>query len=170
MASQLRNLRRHLLGEARRSAKTGADGSSTGSEPIKPVQAATDAGGRVFQLGGIARPLLSNGEGHGIGGTRVGINVGNPTNILTVLYGGGHAIADGWDTYSSRRWKSDIHALHGALGKVEQLRGVSHTHTASHHDIGMIAEEVGKVVPEVVTYEDNGKDARGIDSPASRRY
>jgi len=27
----------------------------------------------------------------------------------------------------------------------------------------MIAEEVGKVVPEVVSYEANGKDARGID-------
>jgi len=27
----------------------------------------------------------------------------------------------------------------------------------------MIAEEVGKVVPEVVSYEENGKDARGID-------
>ena len=31
------------------------------------------------------------------------------------------------------------------------------------HDIGMIAEEVGKVVPEVVSYDENGKDARGID-------
>jgi uncharacterized protein involved in exopolysaccharide biosynthesis len=29
--------------------------------------------------------------------------------------------------------------------------------------MGMIAEEAGKVVPEVVSYEDNGKDARGID-------
>ena len=27
----------------------------------------------------------------------------------------------------------------------------------------MIAEDVGKVVPEVVTYETDGKDARGVD-------
>jgi hypothetical protein len=94
----------------------------------------------------------------------VGIDVPSPTNILTVLQGGGHAIADGWDTYSSRRWKSNIHTLHGALSKVEQLRGVEYTYTANgQRDIGMIAEEVGKVVPEVVSYEDNGKDARGID-------
>ncbi|MGO9272413.1 MAG: tail fiber domain-containing protein [Terriglobia bacterium] len=54
--------------------------------------------------------------------------------------------------------------MHGALGKVERLRGVSYTYTANgKHDIGMIAEEVGKVVPEVVNYEENGKDARGID-------
>ena len=30
-------------------------------------------------------------------------------------------------------------------------------------DIGFIAEEVGKVVPEIVTYEDNGVDARSVN-------
>ncbi len=29
--------------------------------------------------------------------------------------------------------------------------------------MGVIAEEVGAVVPEVVSYEENGKDARGVD-------
>ena len=61
------------------------------------------------------------------------------------------------------RLKSKIQTLHGALGKADQLRGVEYTYTANgEHDIGMIAEEVGKVVPEVVSYEENGKDARGI--------
>jgi len=96
--------------------------------------------------------------------TSVGIDVANPSNILTVLQGGGHAISDGWDVYSSRRWKRDIQPLQGALGKVQRLNGVSYTYTVNGtHDIGMIAEEVGKVVPEVVSYEENGKDARGID-------
>jgi hypothetical protein len=27
----------------------------------------------------------------------------------------------------------------------------------------VIAEEAGEVVPEIVSYEDNGKDARGVD-------
>jgi len=31
------------------------------------------------------------------------------------------------------------------------------------HEIGVIAEEVGAVVPEAVSYEENGKDARGVD-------
>ena len=31
------------------------------------------------------------------------------------------------------------------------------------HEIGVIAEEVGAVVPEVVTYEKNGVDARSVD-------
>jgi len=30
-------------------------------------------------------------------------------------------------------------------------------------EIGVIAEEVGAVVPEVVEWEPNGKDARGVD-------
>jgi len=97
-------------------------------------------------------------------GTKVGLSTSTPSNVFTIEQGFGHAIADAWDTYSSRRWKSDIQPLRGALGKVERLRGVSYTYTASgKHDIGMIAEEVGRVVPEVVSYEDNGKDARGID-------
>ena len=31
------------------------------------------------------------------------------------------------------------------------------------HDVGMIAEEVGKVLPEIVVYEANGTDASGMD-------
>jgi trimeric autotransporter adhesin len=104
------------------------------------------------------------GGGLPSGNIWVAIDTASPTNILTVLQGGGHAISDGWDVYSSRRWKSNIQPLHGALGKVERLRGVSYTYTPSgKQDIGMIAEEVGKVVPEVVSYEGNGRDARGID-------
>jgi Chaperone of endosialidase len=87
-----------------------------------------------------------------------------PTNILTVLHGGGPAIADGWNTYSSRRWKTNIQPLQNALGKIEQLRGVSYDLKESgKHEIGVIAEEVGQAVPEVVSFEQNGKDARGVD-------
>jgi hypothetical protein len=108
--------------------------------------------------------LGSTAAQNGSANTNVGIDVGSPSNIFTVLQGGGHAISDGWDTYSSRRWKSNIHTIHGALGKVQQLRGVEYTQVANgQRDIGMVAEEVGKVVPEVVSYEANGKDARGID-------
>ena len=65
---------------------------------------------------------------------------------------------------SSRRWKANIQALEGALEKVERLRGVSFDWKASgKHDIGLIDEEVGAVVPEVVAYEENGQDAKGVD-------
>jgi len=76
----------------------------------------------------------------------------------------GNPKADGWSTYSSGRWKTNIRTLAGALEKVERLRGVSYDRKADgKHEIGVIAEEVGQVVPEVVAYEENGVDAQGVD-------
>jgi hypothetical protein len=94
----------------------------------------------------------------------IGIQTTVPSNSFTIGQGKGAALADGWSTYSSRRWKTNIHTLQGALSKVQQLRGVSYDLKGSgKHEVGVIAEEVGKVVPELVTYENNGKDARGVD-------
>jgi trimeric autotransporter adhesin len=94
----------------------------------------------------------------------VGIGTATPTNVFTIAQTAGQAISDGWATYSSRRWKTNIQPLHDALGMVEQLRGVSYNLKESgKHEIGVIAEEVGAVVPEVVSYEENRKDARGVD-------
>jgi hypothetical protein len=94
----------------------------------------------------------------------VGIGTATPSNVLTIAKGAGVAISDGWTVYSSRRWKTNIQTLHGALGKVEQLRGVSYDLLANgKHEVGVIAEEVGAVVPEVVTWNQNGKDAESVD-------
>ncbi len=130
---------------------------------------------------GTANPLMASFGGNGdfaidapgVAGGRfivkdssgeVGIATNIPFRILTVGQGKGHPISDGWDVYSSRRWKSNIQTLPDALSKVEQLRGVSYDlKDSGKHEIGVIAEEVGKVVPEVVTYETNGKDAQGVD-------
>ncbi|OFW14081.1 MAG: hypothetical protein A3H27_09190 [Acidobacteria bacterium RIFCSPLOWO2_02_FULL_59_13] len=65
---------------------------------------------------------------------------------------------------SSRRFKTNIQQMQGALSQVERLRGVSFDWKENgKHTIGLIAEEVGEVVPEVVTYEENGVDAKGVD-------
>lgn len=75
----------------------------------------------------------------------------------------GEIVADTFTQRSSRRWKSNIETLHGALDTVERLRSVSyHSNLSGRSEIGFIAEEVGAVVPEVVSFEANG-DARGID-------
>jgi hypothetical protein len=104
-----------------------------------------------------------------LGGTgdyavKVGIGTTTPSNILTIAQGAGHPVSDGWETFSSRRWKTNIQTLHGSLGKVEQLRGVSYDLKANgKHEVGVIAEEVGAVVPEVVTWDKDGKDAQSVD-------
>jgi len=97
-------------------------------------------------------------------GVKVGIGTATPANVFTIAQGAGQAISDGWSVYSSRRWKTNIHTLDGALGKVEQLRGVSYDLKANgKHEVGVIAEEVGAVVPEVVTWDKDGKDAQSVD-------
>jgi len=102
--------------------------------------------------------------GTGDHAVKVGIGTTRPSNILTIGRGLGHPVSDSWETYSSRRWKTNIRPLENALGKVEQLRGVSYDRKDSgKHEIGVIAEEVGAVVPEIVSYEKNGKDAAGVD-------
>jgi hypothetical protein len=85
-------------------------------------------------------------------------DVGNNT-------GNGKGISHGWDQFSSRRWKTNIQTIQGALEKVERLRGVSFDwkEKGTGHDIGLIAEEVAGVVPELVSYDENGNDAMGLD-------
>jgi hypothetical protein len=87
------------------------------------------------------------------------------TNILTVeQYSATDPIADAWTTFSSRRWKRNIRPIEGALDKVMRLRGVRFNwEKTGQPDIGLIAEEVGKIIPEVVVYEENGEDAQSVD-------
>ncbi len=134
-------------------------GAGTGSGDLT-YATAIGAGAVVSQsnslvLGG---PLASGTN------VKVGIGTATPTNSLTIAQGAGPAVADGWSVYSSRRWKTNIQTLHGALAKVEQLRGVSYELKANgKREVGVIAEEVGQVVPEVVTWDPNGKDAQSVD-------
>lgn len=74
---------------------------------------------------------------------------------------GGH-----YGEVSSIRWKTNIQPIDDPLEKVSRLRGVTFDWKADWgglHDIGMIAEEVGQVLPEIVSYEKNGVDASGMD-------
>jgi len=67
---------------------------------------------------------------------------------------------------SSIRWKNNIIEIDNPLEKLAELRGVYFDWDAEHggqHDVGCIAEEVGKVLPEIVVFEENGIDASGMD-------
>jgi hypothetical protein len=76
----------------------------------------------------------------------------------------GHPVSDSWESYSFTPLENKHSDATRALGKVEQLRGVSYDlKDSGTRQIGVIAEEVGPVVPEVVTWESNGKDTQGVD-------
>ena len=137
------------------------------SRPQKPrTLSLMSLNGDINELVYAMRIVPNNAQPHVIfPNGNVGIGVRPPENILTVKRSSEtDPIADGWTTYSSRRWKTGIKPIEGALDKVEQLRGVSFDWRENgKHDIGLIAEEVGKVVPEVVAYEENGSDAKSVD-------
>lgn len=100
-------------------------------------------------------------------GGKVGIGLPGttPGNILTIVQNSAtDPIADAWTTYSSKRWKTNIKPIDNALEKVARLRGVTFDWKKDgKHDIGLVAEEVGQVIPEVVAYESNKKDAKSVD-------
>jgi Chaperone of endosialidase len=88
-------------------------------------------------------------------------------NILTLpntASTAGRGLANAWSTYSSARWKTNIQPIQGALAMISRLRGVRFNwRNGGQKDIGLVAEEVGPVVPEVVTYDRNGTDAQSLD-------
>jgi hypothetical protein len=74
-------------------------------------------------------------------------------------------ISTGDASPSSRRWKENVEPLHGALEIVRQMQGVEFDWKKDYggkHDIGFIAEDVGKVVPTLVEWEVEGKIANGL--------
>jgi hypothetical protein len=63
------------------------------------------------------------------------------------------------------RWKEEIRPIENALERVMQLRGYHFRWKPEYggtEDIGFLAEEVARVVPEVVSYEPDGQVA-GMD-------
>ena len=91
-------------------------------------------------------------------------NVSNPSRLIEVEQGTSKdPIADQWDTYSSLRWKSAIRPIDRPLDLLAQLEGVRYTSLADgRQEIGLIAEHVGAVLPEIVTYEEDGEFAQSI--------
>jgi len=77
---------------------------------------------------------------------------------------GGQIKANAYITYSTRRLKKDIKPLENSLNIVTNLQGVEFRWKDSNKlDYGFIAEDVGKTLPGVVQWEDNGDDAHGMD-------
>jgi len=147
------------------SGSTAVYGNTTSSSSIEAGVFGESTGGGAGVLG------WSHGRGPGVSGGSLaltGFSTGIEAHCNSTsgydFYAAGAGMNYG--SSSSRRWKSNIEPIPDPLAKLDQLSGVyfdwDEEH-GGHHDIGMIAEEVGAVIPEIVAYEDNGVDAIGMD-------
>jgi len=94
----------------------------------------------AFAVVSASNALVLGGPVGSSSAVKVGIGTATPSHVFTIAQNAGKAISDGWTTYSSRRWKTNIQTLRGSLSKVEQLRGVSYDSKASgKHEVGVIA-------------------------------
>jgi hypothetical protein len=87
----------------------------------------------------------------------LGVGVGVPSyriDLPNTASAAGRGRANSWTTYSDGRYKTDIESIDSALDKVMALKGVTYTSTTEVNgarQVGFIAQEVEKVVPEVVS-------------------
>jgi hypothetical protein len=99
--------------------------------------------------------LLVEGDG------KIGIMTGNPQYALQVGNSGDgtQARANSWNTFSDRRWKTDLQKVENPLKKINSITGyyykwIDKVDTTAH--FGVMAQDVEAVLPEIVSADDDG--------------
>jgi len=97
--------------------------------------------------------------------------VKNGANDEFFVYGNGQAYSYGWNTISDSTLKENVLAINNALEKTLRLQGVTYNLKAQNNELssvntsisgvsvrqmGLIAQSVERVIPEVVTTNSNG--------------
>ena len=134
---------------------------ATSVDNSEPTISASGGKHGIFARGSDSGVYGESVNGHGV----TAFSGGGLTQTAYDFYAAGPAMDMG--SYSSRRWKSNVKNIEDPLEKISRLRGVrfdwDEEHGGNRHDIGFIAEEVGEVLPEIVSYEENGVDADAMD-------
>ena len=81
---------------------------------------------------------------------------------LDMSAAGAATFNDNVTAFSDERLKSNIETIQGGLDKVEQLRGVTYIRD-ERDNIGVIAQEVEKVLPEIVLTADDEMGTKSVD-------
>ena len=123
-----------------------------------------------MEISGSSKGIVLSGSNVSIDG-RLGVGVRSEGNVITHgitlpntddVYG--KIKANAYTTYSSLRYKDNVEPIQNAMAKIRNLSGVTYNwKTTNSSDIGFIAEEVGKVMPEIVEWESDGVNAQAMD-------
>ena len=81
---------------------------------------------------------------------------------LDMSAAGAATFNDNVTAYSDKRLKDNIETIENGLDKVEQLRGVTYTRDEKE-SIGVIAQEVEKILPEIVLTADDEMGTKSVD-------
>lgn len=136
--------------------------SSTYDWTIDQIGDATTPRFRIFPGATETNGIIIKENGY------VGIGIVNPT---TKLYVNGDITANSVAGTSDARYKTNVMPVTNALEKVKALQGVyfnwnqkdfPQKEFGSQKELGFIAQEVEKVVPEVVTREKNNQEYRAV--------
>jgi len=93
------------------------------------------------------------------------IYVKNNSNVakITITASSGDVTADTFTTSSSKKFKTNIKQLNSGIETIYKLKPVSFKRKGTRQqDIGLIAEEVDKVLPVIVKHNDKN-EAEGLD-------
>jgi len=97
----------------------------------------------------------------------VGVGEGNASHGITLpdtSDPAGKVKANAFVSYSSIRYKKDVEPLESAVKTISKLQGVSYSwKDTGKKDFGFIAEEVGKVIPEIVEWSADPQYANTMD-------
>ena len=81
---------------------------------------------------------------------------------LDMSAAGAATFNDNVTAFSDERLKDNIKTIENGLDKVEQLRGVTYTRDEKEN-IGVIAQEVEKIIPEIVLTADDEMGTKSVD-------
>jgi hypothetical protein len=138
---------------------------NSGTNPLVNFLGTTDDQPVIIKTNGVERMRITNSDYNGY----VGIGVTDPLYRLQLPLTagrGGRGYANAWVAVSSMRWKEDVRPIPNALEKALALRGVNFRWKPEYggtEDIGFLAEEVARVVPEVVDRDERTGEALGMD-------
>ncbi len=122
--------------------------------------------GALIISGSSTKGILVSGSGLFLD-CNLGVGTDAVTHAITLPNNNnssGAVKANSFISYSSIRYKEDIKVLDDPMSVIENLNGVSFKWKDSgQEDFGFIAEDVGKVLPSIVSWDANKKDAQGME-------